>query len=463
MGIRDKLLDFKRRLSDRHMYSIVILIIAILASISIYQYKAKLNYKNFLENDFNRAFFDLVGYMQNVEVSLAKSLVTSTPKQTAKQLNQVWQEANFAQSSLGQLPLSNVEIDKTSKFISQVGDFSYALSIQSIDGNPLSNEQWKSLDNLHNISMGLSDSLMNLQNDIQSGRMKWGELQSKGPIAFTRSAKNLSENQIQEVEKQFQNYPSLIYDGPFSEHIEKAEPTVLAGKSEIDINIAMNIAKDFIGPEKVSQISNPSNGDGSIKTYSILINGPTTPTGSAITMDVTKKGGYILYMLNSRPVGIPSLNIESAKDTAKKFLDTKGFKNMKDTYYTTDNNTATINFAYLQNNVMVYPDLIKVKVALDNGEIVGFESRGYLMSHKTRNLSIPKISEKQARGMLNSKLSIKSVGLAVIPLESKREVFVYEIKGTVGNRNFLTYINAETGREENILILLDTPNGVLTI
>lgn len=463
MGIRDKLLDWKKRLSDRRMYSIVILTIAIFASISIYQYKAKLNYKNYLENEFNRAFFDLVGYVQNVEVSLAKALVTSTPKQTAKQLTEVWQEANFAQSSLGQLPLSNVEIEKTSKFISQVGDFSYALSIQSIDGKSLSNEQWKSLDNLHNIAMGLSNSLTSLETDMQSGRMQWGELQSKGPIAFARSAKNLSENQLQEVEKQFQSYPSLIYDGPFSEHIEKLEPTVLAGKSDIDANKAMDVAKNFVGADKVTQISNPSNGDGTIKTYGILINGPTTPSGSSISMDVTKKGGYVLYMLNSRPAGIPSLNIDSAKDTAKKFLDSKGFKNMKDTYYITDNNTATINFAYVQNGVVVYSDLIKVKVALDNGEIVGFESRGYLMSHKVRNLPIPKISEKQARSMLNSRLSIKSVGLVVIPLESKREVFVYEIKGSVGNRNFLTYINAETGKEENILIILDTPNGVLTI
>lgn len=463
MGIRDKLLDFKNRLSDRHMYSIIILVIAVLASISIYQYKAKLNYKNYLENEFNRSFFELTGFVQNVEVSLAKAMVTSTPKQTAVQLTDVWRQANFAQASLSQLPISNVELDNTSRFLAQVGDFSYTISRANIDGTPLTSEQYKSLDNLHNIALNLSNSLTSLENDIQGGRMKWGELQSKGPAVFNRAAKNLSQNAMAEFEKEFKEYPALIYDGPFSEHVEKLEPSVLAGKTEININTAFDVAKNFIGADKVTQISNPSNGEGTIKTYSILINGPTTPKGSSITIDVTRKGGYVLYMLNSRTVGIPAINIEQAKDIGKKFLDSKGFTGMKDTYYLTDNNTATINYAYVQNGVIMYPDLIKVKIALDNGEIIGFESKGYLMSHKTRNLPIPKISEKQARSMLNSRLTIKSIGLAVIPLESKREVFVYEIKGNVGNRNFLTYINAETGKEENILILLDTPNGTLTM
>lgn len=462
MGIRDKLLDFKNRLSDRHMYSIVILTIGIISSLGIYQYKAKLNYKNFLENQFNRAFFELVGDVQNVETSLAKSMVTSTPRATATELTEVWRQANFAQNNLSQLPLSNVQIGNTARFISQVGDFSYTVSRDNIDGKSLTNDQWKTLEILHNNALNLENSLVKLEQDIQSGRMRWGELQSKGPVAFKSAAKTLS-GEMGNVEKSFKDVPSLIYDGPFSEHIEKIQPTMIAGKKEVTLQQAMETAKKFVGQDKVSQISNPANNNGTIKAYGIMINGPTTPNRSEITVDVTKIGGYVLQMINSRMIGAASLNIQQAKDIAKKFLDSRGFTGMKDTYYMSDNNTATINFAYVQNGVVMYPDLIKVKVALDNGEVVGFESRGYLMSHKARNLPIPKISERQARAILNPRLKIVSVGLAVIPLESKREVFVYELKGSLGNRNFLSYINAETGKEDNTLIILDTPNGTLTM
>ena len=53
--------------------------------------------------------------------------------------------------------------------------------------------------------------------------------------------------------------------------------------------------------------------------------------------------------------------------------------------------------------------------------------------------------------------------MAIIPKDNKTEVLTYEFKGTVDEREFIVYINAETGREEDILIVLNTPNGILTI
>ena len=46
--------------------------------------------------------------------------------------------------------------------------------------------------------------------------------------------------------------------------------------------------------------------------------------------------------------------------------------------------------------------------------------------------------------------------MAIIPTEWKTEKLCYEFKGTVNNRQFLVYINAENGREEDILVIIDT-------
>jgi germination protein YpeB len=134
-----------------------------------------------------------------------------------------------------------------------------------------------------------------------------------------------------------------------------------------------------------------------------------------------------------------------------------------DTYYIKEDNTATINYAYKQDDVTIYPDLIKLKIALDNGEVVGFESKGYLSAHTTRTLPKPKLTPQQARGAINSKMQVLSTGLAIIPTDYKTEIFTYEFKGKLNNRDFLVYINAETGKEENILMIIDTPNGILTM
>ena len=70
--------------------------------------------------------------------------------------------------------------------------------------------------------------------------------------------------------------------------------------------------------------------------------------------------------------------------------------------------------------------------------------------------------DKKVYEQLNKNLEITSEGLAIIPTEWRTEIFCYEFKGKVDNTDFLVYINAKTGREENILVIINTPDGILT-
>ena len=136
---------------------------------------------------------------------------------------------------------------------------------------------------------------------------------------------------------------------------------------------------------------------------------------------------------------------------------------MKETYYLKQEGMLTINYAYEQDGVIMYPDLIKVKVALDDGRILGIETTGYLNNHTVRDISKIKISKDEAKKTLNKELNIMSEGLAVIPTEWESEVLCYEFKGKIENQEFLVYINAENGKEEDILIITNTPNRTLTM
>ncbi len=116
----------------------------------------------------------------------------------------------------------------------------------------------------------------------------------------------------------------------------------------------------------------------------------------------------------------------------------------------------------MQDGVICYSDLIKVKVALDNGEILGIETKGYLMNHRRRELQAPAITADDAAASINQRLSISSVKRAVIPKDSLREVECYEFTGSFNGHNFIIYINTQDGREENILLLIETDTGILT-
>ncbi len=463
MSIREKLQDFKRRLSDRKMYSIVVVVIAGVAIWGIYQYKHAANLRQELDNQYNRAFYDMTGYVNNVEVLLIKSLISSTPSKTAATLQEAWRQANLAQTNLGQLPVSQQVLANTSKFLTQVGDLSYSINNQSIDGKKLTDEQYKLIENLHGYSVSLEQSLNDLQNQLTSGRIKWGELASKGTKLFQKTSSEMPNEQFENIEKTFQDYPTLIYDGPFSDHMTSTEPRGLTGDN-LSSEKAKQIVINFFGKDKVEAVTDIGKNDaGQIKTYSFNVNFKNVPKEQDAKIDVTQKGGHVLWALYDRPIPEEKIKMDQAKEFAGKFLEKHGFKDMVDTYYLKEDNTAVINFAYSQNNVIIYSDLIKVKVALDNGEVIGFESKGYISSHSDRDIPAPKITMEQARALITSKMKILSSGLAIIPTNYKTEIFTYEFKGKLNDRDFLVYINAETGKEEKILMIINTPNGTLTM
>jgi len=405
----------------------------------------------------------MVGYVNNVETLLAKSMISTTTQKTAITLQEAWRQATLAQTNLGQLPVSQPVLASTSKFLTQVGDLSLSLDNQNIKGKALSEEQYKTVERLYKYSVSLNKSLQELQNDLGTGRLKWGELANKGTKLFSKTSSKDMMKKIENLDTTFKDYPTLIYDGPFSDHMSTGEARGLTGEM-LTSEKAKEKVKKFIGEDRVEEITEAGKNDtGPIKTFSYNVKIKNAPEDQGINIGVSQKGGHGGWMLYNRPVSEKKLDINQAKKAGKEFLEQKGYKNMEDTYYLTQDNIATINYAYNQDGVTMYPDLIKVKVALDNGEVVGIEAKTYLSNHTEREIPEPKITQEEAKQKINSKLQLHGSGLAYIPTDYKKELFCYEFKGKMNDNDFIVYINALTGEEEDILIIVNTPNGVLTM
>ena len=459
--IKEKIYDWKDRLRDRHMLTLVVTLIATIVIMGIVIYKKQTEYRQVMENQYNLAFFELVDYVNNVENFLAKSLISTTPEHGAETLTNVWREANLASTYLAQLPISTNELANTSKFLNQVSDYSYSLSRKNIYNEQLSQEDLNNLKKLHDYSVELENTLNQLMMDMTDGRISWGELTKKGSVMFATQVDNISQDSFKNIEENFQRYAGLIYDGAFSEHMTNTEKLGLTGEN-ISEESAKTAVKNLIGEEKVKDIQ--SNGiieNGDIAVYDFYIN--KKDDESTIHVSVSQKGGHIVIMNSNRNVGAEVISEDDANEKGKEFLNNHGFPNMKETYFLKQNGIVTINYAYVQENVVMYPDLIKLKIALDNGEILGMETTGYLNSHHERSIISPKIDITEAKKNLNKDLEIMSEGLAVIPTEWSTEILCYEFKGKVDGKEFLVYINADNGREEDILVIINTPEGTLTM
>lgn len=459
--IKNKLIDWKNRLKDRHMLSVIVVLFTIIIILSVIIYKKQTEYRQASENQYNMAFYELVDYVQNVETYLAKSLISSSPEHGAETLTHVWREANLAQAYLSRLPIDSVELEKTAKFLNQVSDYSYSLSRKNIYNEELTEEDLKNLEDLHNYSVELRNTLDQLSADINDGRIKWGELTKKGEVAFAQEVSNISKNSFSNLEENFHEYSGLIYDGAFSEHMTSSQKKGLTGDN-IDEEKAKQIATDFIGKDIVQEINlsgKSENTDIITYDFSVKVNNENEEN---MNISITEKGGHVLLMNYNRNVEAELISQEEADKIGKQFLEDRGLNNMKETYYLKQDGIVTINYAYKQDEVTVYPDLIKLKIALDNGEVMGIETKGYLNSHEERKIPEVKITKEKAKESLNKNLEITSESLAIIPTEWQTEVLCWEFKGKVNDTDFLVYVNAETGKEEDILVITNTPNGTLT-
>ena len=456
----NQLQDWKERLKKGHMLSVICVLLLVVVALGIILYTKQREYRQASENSYNMAFYELVDYVQNVETYLAKSLISSTSEHGAETLTNLWREANLAQNYLALLPIESQELENTEKFLNQVSDYSYSLSRKNIYNENLTDEDLKNLKELHSYSVELENTLNQLSDDLNTGRFSWGELTKKGTVAFAQQVDNISKESFSNLEENFHEYSGLIYDGAFSEHLTNNEKKGLTG-DDIEEEQAKQIAEDFVGRDKIKQTSNLGfSENATIPVYDFAI---TSRNDETINLSVSKKGGHIVSMNSNRTVNSEVISQEEADRKGKEFLENKGFQNMRETYYLKQEGIVTINYAATQSGVVMYPDLIKVKVALDNGEVLGIETTGYLNNHTQRDVSKVKVTQEGAKKSLNKDLQIESEGLAVIPTEWQTEILCYEFKGKVEDREFLVYINAENGREEDILIITNTPNGTLTM
>lgn len=452
-------MNFKN-IDKKHIWTICIILLVIAICAIAMAYKINKDYKTVSNNTYNLAFYELVDQMSDVENYLAKTLVTNEADYSTQNLTYVWRAANLAEVYLSQIPITNEGLSNTQKFLNQASEYTYALSRKCIADKDLSKDELNKLKDLYNYSTQVNTTLNQLSFEINSGTLNWEELSSDGSSLFAREVSNMSVDGFGSIEENLKEYDGLIYDGAYSEHITSKDKKGLTGK-EIDEEKAKKIAENFVGKDNIKELNSLGlSENGNIKCYTIEI---ITNDNNNITMAISQKGGHIVFMNYNRDITEEKLSVDEAANKAIEFLNSKGYTNMQKTYTIKEYGIITINYAYEENDVLVYPDLIKVKIALDNGDILGIETTGYLNNHEKRNINKSEIiSKEEAIKLSNENLKIEQTRLAIIPTEFETEVFCWELKGTIENRDFLLYVNAKTGKVEDILVIIQTENGTLT-
>lgn len=404
-----------------------------------------------LVHRYQSAMEDLTSQIQNISVTLGKALYTGTPAGLTVLTNELVLQAGNASAALSALPTNQNNLQTISKFLSQVSDYCLTLTKKVVSGDQITNAQRDTIKKLGQVANNLSTRLDAVKTMYNSEK-DW--LKNVNTLLNGLQDETNIDTSFTQTEESLNEYPTLIYDGPFSDHIQNKQSVMLNNANEVDLNTAKQYAADVVGVkgENITEIGTEEG-----KTPAFVFgfkNG---------TVAITKKGGYTLYFKNERQINTAQISYEVAVQKAKEYIDSLNIGSFETSYYFADEGVCVVNFAYKQGDTICYTDLIKVGVALDNGEIVFYEARGYIMNHHTRTLSAPNFTAKEAGERLSPNLTVKNIALAVIPSGGEYELYCYEFSCVGdGGEEILVYINTKTLAEEKLLILLKTDGGILT-
>lgn len=447
------------RISKRSLIRLISFVVfgTLVCSILIYQYaKEASNAKRALEYQYMKTVEELTHYSQNISSDLTKIMYSNSPQLLSDLSAKLWRESGFAKSALDSLPVDYKELQNTNKLLSQVGDYCLSLSKSFANGTKITPEQRQNIEKLNGYCEKMTQEIITVQDSIRTGSLTLTKVKGRIEEKYdkTSAPSGIAEG-FGDFESGLVSYPVLIYDGPFSDHLMQKEPERLKNEPDVSREDARKKAAKA-SVMKESDLKDDSDENSKMPSFCFSADG--------VNVSITKKGGLISYMLKSRIVDETKIDIETAKEKSRSYMNSLGIGAMEITYFETSNNIVTFNYAYTKDNIIFYTDLIKVSVALDTGEIMGFDARGFIVNHKQRDIKPPKYSKEVCQLNLSELLTPEKSRLCVIPSTSLEEKLCYEFKcKSKDGKDLLVYINAYTKVEEQILILLVRENGTLTI
>lgn len=420
------------------------------------------DYRRQLDNGYRQAFTELTTAAGELDAALEKVTYATTPALFAVLCAQAYAKALAAQTALGELPYGNVELEQTAAFFAKVGDYAMAMARGAGAEGVCTDESRETLRGLAAAAGELSATLQALQLQLDGGALHPEDVaavEARLAAAQEDGEPVTSGSAFQTVEADFPQVPTLIYDGPFSEHLSGRTPQMLEGLPQVTEEEARRAAAAFAGL-RAEVFTRTSDGAGNLPAWGFS----ALADGGELYVEITKQGGQVLQMLSSRPVGEAALSRKEGVEQAAAFLEEHGYRDMAPSYFLEGDGILTVHFAPVLDGVYCYPDLVKVGVALDNGDVVSFEAHGYLMNHGAREPAAPAVSADEAAERVDSSLTILSRQLALIPTGGEYEVLCHEFKcQNADGGHVLVYVNAATGQQERILLLLEDENGTLVI
>ena len=404
------------------------------------------NYEIQLENAYKKNFYEVVSNINDLEVDLSKIVATADSSTQKELLTGIYNTSILGVNNINLLPITYSKLSTINNFLNKMGGFSYSLLSSLGDNETISSNDYEQISNLHT-------TLREIQYDLNGYVSKLSyDYNILDDIDFKDYDSEDFSAGIINTESANTKVPTLIYDGPFSDSVLNKEIVGLGGIEYSNEDVKTRLSSIFDG----YNITFANESNGKFSTYNYYVESDQ----NTLYVSVSKRGGLILTITSFGGNGKASKENIDGVAIAENFAKTLGINNMYSVWTQTTGNIMYVNLAPIINKVIYYSDLIKVKVDLSSGEVIGWEATNYATNNKNR-IFTSSISMQDAETKINDILTIKERNYTIIPDKYVGEVSAYEFICSWQNYTYYIYINSETGAEANILRVISTTNGDL--
>ena len=406
-----------------------------------------------LEDTYAQRVLETQEHLQAIGLKLSKAPAAGEARTQVELLAGISRQADSVVSGLAALPLSHVAMSDTLKFCNQLSEYAMVLALSVASGQALTQEEIDRLGELESQCALLLGQFATARETMVAESLRL----SVEPGVFYAQAEAVRRplEQVADPDNGM-DYPSMIYDGAFSDARHYGQPKAL-GEERIDARQAVEIARVFVGEERVARAEMGPESGGTLASYGVTL---TLNDGLVLNAEVTRQGGKMLWIMPEHAAFGGGLTLEESAEAARTFLEQRGYGEMEANHYQVYDGMAVINFVPVQDGALLYPDLVKVQVRMDTGELVGLEANNYLMNHTVRETLTPALTAQEALERVSGRLEARQPRLCVIPCLGG-ERLCYEIPGRYEGREYRVYIDALTGEEAEVLVIVDSAAGVM--
>ncbi|MDE7163268.1 MAG: germination protein YpeB [Clostridia bacterium] len=398
-----------------------------------------------MASGYTESLYELNSVIDNLDADLSRAKASSSASDRVRVLSDIAIESETAETILERFPLDMQMTEQMSSFINKMGDSAKQMLYTVANGGELTASQKKSLQYMYETNAKIKEELNTLVSTCDGKDLMQA---MRGKSSAIGDGFSVIQNNTFET-------PKGIQDGPFSDSVKKTNPKALKGQKEITAQAAEKLAREYFKDYKVSEAKCTGEATGEALTlYNVSL---TTPDGEMF-VQLSKLGGKVVAFDSYKDCSDKNFSVDRCVAIAEDFLSSLKLDGLKAVWTSENGTTCNLNFAPVQNGVILYPDLIKVKVCEERGIVTGMEGLSYVLNHGERSLAKPSISEDQAKSGINGNMEIKSSRTALIPFDGE-EVLCYEFFGSLDNNEYYVYVDAATGEEIEVLTIVGTAQG----